>query len=715
MKKRVFAFVLALMLVASSVTWYQGGDVSAAQTYNPKTSVYGVTAYEHGTTKSISPQKGSRLDLFVTIKETGLTKAQVESAKDGIYAVKRDDSFENIDETDGELSGNIIEAGDEVIFKLKFTNMEYTGTGNMIKFDLIYGLKGVKKISLEKRVPNCVEFNYNDNSGTNVEINVVNPSFPSGIKAGDTINVDFDLISSVKDVTLTNVVMEYTTTEGLESKLYSNKIKMPNFKANGPNKTSMEFDVKRDVSTSMQVLTLNFKYTYKQNGDIKDATSQETIRIPVKGTTDADDKSVPYVVMDDYTYGGTVPYSSDFTADIIFRNASKDYKVENVTITYAMGDGIVSKEASNKGFISKLAPGGSSAQRINMRTKADVTTGYQSVNMTIKYDYIKDGKRMEMETTETMMIATKAKKAKDKDKEQVAKATPYVMVSNYNYGGRVAAGKKFNLSLTIKNTSKNVNMENLVMSLEVAEGLTITSSSNTFYFDRLNSLGTESTTIKMQALPGAKSESTNITVNFKYEYVDKKTRTPVTSTEVIAIPVYQPDRLQMNMTEAPISAMAGEEIPISIQYVNKGKGTASNVSAELTGTGESNEKIQNLGNFEAGASGTIDFYVSGSAPGEIAGDIVISYENDNLEIKKVHMPYAIQITEFVQDPGMNPGMEPGMEEPLPEEKGLSAKAKIGLGVAGGVIVVVAAVIVIKKRKAKKRRLKEELEDMDDDN
>ena len=80
-------------------------------------------------------------------------------------------------------------------------------------------------------------------------------------------------------------------------------------------------------------------------------------------------------------------------------------------------------------------------------------------------------------------------------------ATPYVIVSNYNYGGTVTAGDTFTLSLTFYNTSRNIDVSNMMITVTMPEALMLTSSSNTFYVDQLDSEATVTETMQVTARP----------------------------------------------------------------------------------------------------------------------------------------------------------------------------------------------------------------------
>lgn len=692
---------------------------------DPKAVVYRV--YEAGTTKAISPQKGDVVDIYLTMKDANLKASDFDKIENPMVAKKKTDSFEVTSSANAELSSEIRDYGnDGIVFQIKFSKLEYTGSDDKLIFDFSYQLDGTKKKELIVSVPNCIEYSRSDYTGTTPKIEVNNISFPGTIKAGDTFTLDFHASSNIKDMVFKNVELDYSNvSSGLETTTILDTKKLPNFKAEGPNKTQLILKVKDTLENDFETVTLKYTYSYRQNGEfINDKSNEIKIKIPVvknKEEEKEDDmKGVPYIVVERYDYGEQVIAGNEVTMKAVLKNASKQYDVQNIAVVFSTSDGLISKEASNKFFINQLKKGGAYEKELTFLVDKDTATGFQTVNFEISYDYKKDKKRETKTTSESMKIAVKAvKKKKKEESETIAKRTPSVMISKYEYGGKVPAGKTFTLDMTLQNTSKELKIENLIMSLEVAEGLSITSSSNTFYFEQLSAGGTATQTVEMQALPNAKSVSTNVTVNFKYEYVDKKERQSITSSEVIAIPIYQPDRMEFMMSELPEFINVGEETNLSIQYVNKGKSSLYNLSAELKGDLTSTEKLQNLGNVDSGNSGSIDFYAVAQQAGTAKGKIVITYEDDNLETKKVVLPYELQAQEMIQDPSLDPSLDPSFDPNMNQEEEagkLTKPMKIGLAVLGSLLVIVIlTVIVVKRKKAKRLKMLEELEEMEDDN
>ena len=159
----------------------------------------------------------------------------------------------------------------------------------------------------------------------------------------------------------------------------------------------------------------------------------------------------------------------------------------------------------------------------------------------------------------------------DNDYSDLAVATPYVIISNYSYGGKeVTAGETITLSLTLYNTSANVDVQNMMVTVSMPEDLMLTASSNTFYVANLATQESVTKSIQVTAKPAAAAQSHNIGVSMKYQYIDHHTnaRRDNTTEETIAIPVVQVDRFQVTGIETQQEVNVGEEGLVTVNFVN---------------------------------------------------------------------------------------------------------------------------------------------------
>lgn len=302
---------------------------------------------------------------------------------------------------------------------------------------------------------------------------------------------------------------------------------------------------------------------------------------------------------------------------------------------------------------------------------------------------------------------------KENDKkpdEETTAAQPYVIISSYSYGkGDLVAGETRNITMTFRNTSKTMAVENMMVTMTLPDAMMLTSSSNSFYIESLAAEGTITKTVNVTVKPTAAAQSHSMTVDFTYDYLDNGVRRNAKTTETISMPVLQVDRFTVTGIDLPQQIFIGEENNLSVNFVNKSRTDIYNLSAKLNCEGLSNNgEEQYLGNLASGTTSSADFYITGNEKGELVGEVIITYEDTNMNQRTVSVPFTTQVTSYEDvwgpsnpsvDPGTDPGTDPGMEEPA---------GFPWFWVIGGVVVVAAGVFVyLKLRKNKKESVDED--------
>ena len=299
----------------------------------------------------------------------------------------------------------------------------------------------------------------------------------------------------------------------------------------------------------------------------------------------------------------------------------------------------------------------------------------------------------------------------EKPDTETTAAQPYVIISSYSYGkGDLVAGETRNVTMTFRNTSKTMAVENMMVTMTLPDAMMLTSSSNSFYIESLAAEGTITKTVNVTVKPTAAAQSHSMTVDFTYDYLDNGIRRNAKTTESISMPVLQVDRFTVTGIDLPQQIFIGEENNLSVNFVNKSRTDIYNLSAKLNCEGLSNNgEEQYLGNLASGTTSSADFYITGNEKGELVGEVIITYEDTNMNQRTVSVPFTTQVTSYEdvwgpqgpagpQNPD-DPGMDPGMEEPA---------GFPWFWVIGGVVVVAAGVFVyLKLRKNKKESVDED--------
>lgn len=299
----------------------------------------------------------------------------------------------------------------------------------------------------------------------------------------------------------------------------------------------------------------------------------------------------------------------------------------------------------------------------------------------------------------------------EKPDTETTAAQPYVIISSYSYGkGDLVAGETRNVTMTFRNTSKTMAVENMMVTMTLPDAMMLTSSSNSFYIESLAAEGTITKTVNVTVKPTAAAQSHSMTVDFTYDYLDNGIRRNAKTTESISMPVLQVDRFTVTGIDLPQEIFMGEESNLSVNFVNKSRTDIYNLSAKLNCEGLSNNgEEQYLGNLASGTTSSADFYITGNEKGELVGEVIITYEDTNMNQRTVSVPFTTKVVSYEdvwgpqgpvgpQNPD-DPGMDPGMEEPA---------GFPWFWVIGGVVVVAAGVFVyLKLRKNKKESVDED--------
>lgn len=298
-----------------------------------------------------------------------------------------------------------------------------------------------------------------------------------------------------------------------------------------------------------------------------------------------------------------------------------------------------------------------------------------------------------------------------KDNTETTAAQPYVIISSYSYGnGDLVAGETRNITMTFRNTSKTMAVENMMVTMSLPDAMMLTSSSNSFYIESLDAEGTITKTVNVTVKPTAAAQSHSMTIDFTYDYLDGGVRRNAKTTETISMPVLQVDRFTVTGIDLSTQIFVGEENGLSVNFVNKSRTEIYNLSAKLNCEALTNNgEEQYLGNLASGTTSSADFYITAAEKGDISGEVIITYEDTNMNQRTVSVPFTTKAVSYEDmygpsDPGIDPGIEPMPAEP--ENTGFP-----WFWVIGGVVVAAAAVFVILKLRKNKKESVEEDEDI----
>ena len=368
---------------------------------------------------------------------------------------------------------------------------------------------------------------------------------------------------------------------------------------------------------------------------------------------------------------------------VTFQNAGAA-KLLSPSASVTPSDSLILLNDTSTFLLPDLEPGKSASIPLRVKAAAEISSTTQSIATELKYGY---------DNGETITQATASDKvnlsANATLKSDVS--VPSIVIRSFTYGGpSVAAGSKFPLSFTFENTGKTA-IENVVVTVDGGESFTMDGSTNTFYYGSLSAGGTQVQDVPMRTVPTSKSGAQNISVGFKYEYVDGEKRSQASADIKISLPVYQPDRFHINAPTVPESVNVGEEAEILLSYVNKGKDDLANLEATVEGEGVSTPaRTQYLGNVTAGTSGNIGFALTPEQEGDIKLVLKISYENGDQQVQTREFPITLRAIDIPPPDDYSP-------DDLPAEEGGFPVIPAAVGV--GVAALAAAVVLVRRKKA----------------
>ncbi|MCM1298080.1 MAG: hypothetical protein NC203_04475 [Firmicutes bacterium] len=149
-----------------------------------------------------------------------------------------------------------------------------------------------------------------------------------------------------------------------------------------------------NISAIKQSISASVSYSYTVGGVKKTAETAGSITVIAKVSEDVGSSggSAPNIIIRGYDIGSEqIAAGENFDLNLEMFNTNSAVKVENLIMTVSASDAISIYGGSNTFFYPSLAAGGTSAETIPLKALATAATGISSINVSFKYDYVKDG------------------------------------------------------------------------------------------------------------------------------------------------------------------------------------------------------------------------------------------------------------------------------------------------------------------------------------
>lgn len=358
--------------------------------------------------------------------------------------------------------------------------------------------------------------------------------------------------------------------------------------------------------------------------------------------------------------------------------------------------------------------------------RSDVMSGYYPLKFNVSYT--KAGIRCEEPAELTVYVKTIGKPGSGiigGSGQESTGAKPRIVVTGFETDpAEVFAGDTFTLTIHVQNTSKELEVTNVLFDMQAAtEGedktntysaFLPTSGASSVYMDRIGANTAADIVIEMTAKADLAQKPYVLDVNMKY---DAGVMFDLTDTASVSIPISQESRFDTSIPEvAPSYITVGGQSNVMFSIYNTGKTTLYNVQVKFVAD-SIDEASAFVGNLQSGATGNVDVMLIGIAATMDDGTIVmeISYEDDAGNVTTVEKPITLYVSEeFFDDMMIGDDMMMGDDMMTEEESGPKKGFIIAIVISAIVAVIVVIIVVVNVRKKKKeaKLLADDLSDLE---
>lgn len=391
--------------------------------------------------------------------------------------------------------------------------------------------------------------------------------------------------------------------------------------------------------------------------------------------------------------------------------------IENITLVTAYSEEAFLAVDNSRIAVEKLAKGEEKTFKVLLQAKKDVKM--ETYHFFVTANLPGNGEEM-IQLDRKFASVFLYVNEKEKDEDTLNK--PKLIVTHYEYGGRVLAGEEFDLVMDIKNTSTIQATKNIKIVTTSSDNVFIpVNSSNSTYVEYIGPGETKRISVRLKSKADASVQIYPVQVKMDYEdgqgRAQDSKNNPFSETETLSLSVYQIPVITAGDPIMDSMFYEGGKINIDIEFYNEGKTKVTNLKVKVEGV-DAREMSYYVGNFEPGQRDTFSVQGNAGTQGDYTGKFIFEYQDLNGEpfTKEVEFSYYVGSAEKGGGMGGNdvPGGFDDIIIPMPgmeEEQQTNWWLYGGIGV-GAIALIVVAVAIIRKRKRRKQVLRD-LEDMDE--
>lgn len=344
--------------------------------------------------------------------------------------------------------------------------------------------------------------------------------------------------------------------------------------------------------------------------------------------SDTQSASQPRLMVESYTLSKPdLKPNESATLEIKLKNHSLKKNINNIAITLSDEANEISTIGVNSGYIDKIIPNSTYTYTATIRATKTASEGVHKLAVCLEYE--DDDYAQYTSTSQISINVTKKKEAKKATKKETTQNTsrPQLIVTSYSLDGKyVSPSKSANLSVILKNESKNKTIKNLKLTIS-EEKNDIKFKRETYYIDEIKPKGTYSLNIELTAAKTAEIGEHKLVLASTYE---DKYFNSFESSDNILINVKQKTALDYDGIKLPKKLTQDDTATMEVNLMNTGKSAIRNAKISFDIDGLETGGVLFIGEIKAGESktGSANFQVSSSKLGDVKGTATLSYEDD---------------------------------------------------------------------------------------
>lgn len=539
-----------------------------AEKSNPSKPVlvgYSLTNSSNRALTSISIN--NEFNITITIKDIGLKTSQIKGNAD-IDFIKSVDSFR------GTLKSVEITSKPDELLTYKVTMEKCKWIGGSTDFGFMTGFLslGSDYSDMTFAVRECKESTSTpvpDYTTAEPLFRITAEQLEAPIGAGDEGSVEFTL-KNLGSVEAERVLIEVSASEDLLITDGTGSQDINIIYSGSSDKIKVRYKAADKINSAKQTFTVNLRYYYDNGNGETMGTSTGTASF--ESVISTVEKVYPVVLSEfdlseklvdaDNEYSGTVTLNNIGTADMkgVFVNFS------------GSGDFILTGGTSTV-FIPELEKGKSYQVPVKIKTLSGFNSLKQDLSISVKYSYTVGSEDREgtMENTFTMFANMESARA------------PLPVVSLSGQETPISAGHKYRYQIVIENKGE-LDMDNVTVKLKGGEGISIASSNESAFIDKIPAGGKQSIPVSFETAAELVTSRIGVDIDISYFYEDNGKNEQASAASSVSMDSIVSGAPIIRMTGNSLgkAVVAKNEYEYTLNLTNYGDITVKDIYLNLT-------------------------------------------------------------------------------------------------------------------------------------